>query len=595
MKRTWHYLTSAVCGGLFLALCLQAPSLIAAALPRAQQAPEIASEEIPQLEAIYAALSETRAALTKAETLFVEYVVARMPAAPVDPDPIPGPVTPEPEPEPEPGPIVDGSARARAFEIAAEARSVVAASFAALAPEEEREGVQAAFELALLGNYESFDSKWNGVRVMLAQAGGTWTARAGDAAPVDVGGKALARAVQMAGPWGIVEVDPATLTAVPGGLMGLEAWNGGVVSHVGPVLIRGARLESIASAGGKDKGAPALWVDRCTFAAGVANKSPVQVYIGMENGRPMSFSRCTWSSSVPEHNGWNGHPHQWGLRLYPQGPIAVVDSVFEPHWAEHNGYLSNVQGAGYIARNSNSESPRTTWQVTNRIPEGLPSFGPIAFEELQIVMPRKLQNTAGGGHSITVAGHLGPIAVRDIRWSTAASKRPWDSMAGALLFWLEPKTANGGAHVGADGWGIPEVAVSGLSIGLEGETLPYLVDREPIMLVGVRHVRFDARGEALVPIQGFGGVSSQARTLSVNHLGVDPSPGYRYELGLLSWEDAPEAPAPWWTVRGKTWATTLPPRPPTGAFGPLSVISTPSPDPIQPIDPTRTQAPSGGG
>lgn len=518
-------------------------------------------------------------AIARVELALVELLDAGKVQTP-EPEPQPQPAPrpdPDPIPEPEPGgngpPAgsdpgglegpTDGAARARAKEIAEEARRALASAFADLAPEERREEIEELLLAALRGEDVDVTPLWNGATARLAWTGASWTLNGSHE------GKPLAAAVEAAGPWGRVVLETPDAPPVSHGGIGLHSWQGININHPGPVLVQGMRIQGVALGGT----APGLWFEDLSTSMADGASSMVGVAAGSVGAHPVVFRRVNFGVAMPESKRFEGFPAKWGIRAHGQvGGIGVLQSTFAAgSMEEHPIYISNSQRALLVQDCVLPATVRTGAQIVNRTGDGPPATGPMAFVRLRAaVSTRKQMGEAGspgkghgGGSTITIAGHGGPVALLDLALEALQDPGyPWTLHNGLIGIWCEPFSNQSMPHLAPGGWWTDELAIAGLRI-----TGPELrTDRPGILLSGVRRALVEAPAPWAPTMPNNTGRLIVLNDNGPNHHGPGGEPR-NPELGQLIWERVDDD-APWWVVHGKHWASSLPAHPPSGTYKP---------------------------
>ncbi len=429
----------------------------------------------------------------------------------------------------------------RAEALAAEARRRIAAGFAALAPEGERQRVEVWIQFALAGVDLPLDELWTGTRVEVIEGADGWTVRGGG--PDVQSGKPLWEAVQRAGPWGRVVVRGRT--PAPGGAIGVRSWQGGPIDHPGPVRIEGGPLGGISFG----ESSPALWIEGCEILAAPTAGSIVGVSQGQIAPGPVVLRGCRLGSTEPGRRVFNAHPNKWGVRAHGQvaGGLAFLGCRFD-ETDEHGLYISNSQTALLVSDCTFAATTRTNVQIVNRVGDGPRAHGPVVLENLRLVVPRRLATGGrgvGGGSGLTIAGHTGPVAIRDVVFSTAPASFEGGSHNGLVAIWCEPPPE--AVHRLESGHWTEELVLLGLEVGAAGDTLPYTPDRPSVMISGVARALVEAPP---APRVGLGGQGPER--LVFNGDGADAD-GARREVGELTYLRPPgEAP---WRLDGRAGLT----------------------------------------
>ncbi len=376
--------------------------------------------------------------------------------------------------------------------------------------------------------------------------------------------KALWEAIEAAGPWGTVNVGPAGSARLPGAVLGFDNWLGGAVSHRGPVLVRGSAIGGI---GVRGAATPALWIESDLRASKGASSAFGNGADDLAPG-PLVVRGAFVGAQDASGTSYNAAPIKWGVHFGGQveGGIALVDLEFGLA-DEHGRYIQNSRGAYYEARCRYPASTRcSAGQHTNRLRSGStalpPASGPVAIVEPHVTVSRRWLNAegskgVGGGGSITIAGHTGPVAILDptFDFDLPAYPVPASGSHGNLIMvWGETFTANGGCHLTEGGWWIDEVAIAGIRLH-PGTGGVYTPDRDAIGMGATRLVWFEAPSELAEEDVQFETTASQR--ISINTTGSDvPESGQRMEIGTLHWAGAGPS---WWRLEGQGWARGIVP------------------------------------
>jgi len=331
----------------------------------------------------------------------------------------------------------------------------------------------------------------------------------------------LGHAANLAGPWGIVEVEVGEGGPYPvGWKCGQTSASSVAKSHAGPVLIRGGASLGFVSVG---TGGMATWVHNHTVYAEGANA--IAIHMSVAIGTPRIFSSVELESAS-SGGDYGGSPQKWHANMYREGRLGFVDVGGTATVQEHMLYVKNTQGGIYARRVHFPVSRRCGIQHTNRVLEGPPSYGTIHLRDCTFDIADKFLSGGGGG-CITVSGHGGTVLIENPTFVSELDTHKIDWSHNALIVaWGEPDSANGGVHKLPSGRHIGRFDVRTPALSTTTETF-FRPDREPIMLssIDVAHIDMPGPSSDEANIHGAFGGLERAKKVRVGSVPLNQDVG----------------------------------------------------------------------
>jgi len=364
---------------------------------------------------------------------------------------------------------------------------------------------------------------FTGKTVVVFHAAGVWYGSV-DKGPDIALNKAshLGHASNLAGPWGVVEVQSDEGGPYPGGWKcGAQAFNSVSKDHAGPVLIMGGASLGFGSVG---TGGMATWMYNHTIYGEGASAIGVNMSVAL--GTPRIFTSFAFKSANPTAASYGGSPQKWHANMYREGRLGFVDVGGTASIQEHMLYIKNTQGGIYARRVHFPVSRRCGIQHTNRVLEGPPSYGTIHLLDCTFDIADKYLKGGGGG-CITVSGHGGTVLIENPTFVSELDTHKIDWSHNALIVaWGEPDSANGGVHKLPSGRHIGRFDVRTPALSTTTETF-FRPDREPIMLssIDVAHIDMPGPSSDEANIHGAFGGLERAKKVRVGSVPLNQDVG----------------------------------------------------------------------